>query len=167
MDRRIPDVRLCVIKTQDNLQAHFALEGQALVANIAYMKRTLFLALLVVGLAPGCGKKSDSSGSASGGANSPAANEAQTAKAPEAPPPPSMPAPIPAPMTPATGGTNAPAPLDAGQLTRELRRYIVANRRVPKTFEEFVSLSKVQVPPAPAGKKYTLAPGSKVVLVDR
>jgi hypothetical protein len=167
MDRRIPDARLCVIKTEDSLQVHFALEARGIVANIAYMKRILFLALLVVALAPGCGKKPDSSGSTPEGAKPTAANDAPAAKAPEAPPSSSMPAPIPAPMSTAAGSSNAPVPVDAGQLTRELRRYVVANRRIPKTFEEFVSLSKIQVPAPPAGKKYAIVPGSKVVLVDR
>jgi hypothetical protein len=34
--------------------------------------------------------------------------------------------------------------------------WIVQNRRRPKSFEEYVALSGVQVPPPPAGKKYVI-----------
>jgi hypothetical protein len=52
------------------------------------------------------------------------------------------------------------------QLSLELRKYVVSTRSVPKDFEEFVAKSHVQIPPAPAGKKY-LIQAHAVVLVTR
>ncbi len=52
------------------------------------------------------------------------------------------------------------------RLTEELRRYVVATRSVPKDFEEFATKSKVQYPPAPAGKKYAIKSQS-IVLVKK
>jgi len=49
-------------------------------------------------------------------------------------------------------------------LSLELRKYVVRTRSVPKTFEEFAAKSRVQMPPAPAGKKYAIQ-GQAVVLV--
>ena len=60
-----------------------------------------------------------------------------------------------------------PTELDLNSLTREVRRWIVRNKRVPQSFEEVFSGSQVQVPPPPAGKKYELNKQMKVVLVDR
>jgi len=53
-----------------------------------------------------------------------------------------------------------------GQLSLELRKYVVGTRSVPKNFEEFVAKSHVQVPPPPAGKKYAIK-DQAVVLVKR
>ena len=50
------------------------------------------------------------------------------------------------------------------ELSRELRKYVVSTRSVPKNFEEFVAKSRVQILPAPAGKKYRIQ-GHAVVLV--
>ncbi len=52
------------------------------------------------------------------------------------------------------------------QLSLELRKYVVSTRSVPKDFEEFAAKSRVQIPPAPAGKKYAIQ-GQAVVLVKR
>ena len=49
------------------------------------------------------------------------------------------------------------------QLSLELRKYVVRTRTVPKNFEEFAAKSHVQIPPAPAGKKYEIQ-GQVVVL---
>jgi hypothetical protein len=43
---------------------------------------------------------------------------------------------------------------DLKQLNHAYIGWIVANRRHPKDFAEYVALSGVQVPPPPAGKKY-------------
>jgi len=59
-----------------------------------------------------------------------------------------------------TGDLNA----TLGQLSLELRKYVVRTRKVPKTFEEFLAKSNVQAPPAPDGKKYAIQ-GQEIVLV--
>src|SRR2546423_13247556 len=64
---------------------------------------------------------------------------------PMAPPPVSV-------VIPDTGDVNA----TLGQLSLELRKYVVRTRTVPKTFQEFLAKSNVQPPPAPAGKKYAI-----------
>lgn len=52
------------------------------------------------------------------------------------------------------------------QLSFELRKYVVGTRSVPRNFEDFVAKSHLQVPPAPAGKKYAIQ-NQAVVLVKR
>jgi hypothetical protein len=47
-----------------------------------------------------------------------------------------------------------------GQLTLELKRYVVRTRSAPKNFEEFVAASRVQAPPPPPGKKYVIDHGT-------
>jgi hypothetical protein len=45
---------------------------------------------------------------------------------------------------------------DLKQLNHAYIGWIIQNRQRPKSFEEYVALSGVQVPPAPAGKKYVI-----------
>ena len=52
------------------------------------------------------------------------------------------------------------------RLSLELRKYVVGTRSVPKDFEDFIAKSRVQAPPAPAGKKYAIQ-NQAVVLVKR
>jgi len=52
------------------------------------------------------------------------------------------------------------------QLNRELIRWAMRNKRTPASFEEFVTSAQVQVPPAPAGQKYTLNK-NRIVLVNQ
>lgn len=52
-------------------------------------------------------------------------------------------------------------------LTRELRRWIVATKERPANFEAFAAKSKVTVPPPPEGKKYALSSEMRVILVNR
>ena len=52
-----------------------------------------------------------------------------------------------------------------GQLSLELRKYVVRTRSVPKNFEEFIAKSHVQAPAAPPGKKYAIQKQA-VVLVN-
>ena len=54
-----------------------------------------------------------------------------------------------------TGNTDAVL----GQLSLELRKYVLRTRTAPKTFDEFISSSGVQAPPAPPGKKYVIDHG--------
>jgi hypothetical protein len=51
-------------------------------------------------------------------------------------------------------------------LSLEFRKYVVRTRKVPKTFEEFLAQSKIQIPPAPAGEKYAIQ-DQAVVLVKQ
>lgn len=59
--------------------------------------------------------------------------------------------------------------LDAtlAQLTREVRKWIVRHQRPPKSFEEFAASAAVQIPPAPAGKKFALGKQMRVIVVNR
>jgi hypothetical protein len=50
-----------------------------------------------------------------------------------------------------------------GQLTRALRNYVISTQSAPKTFEEFISVSRVQAPPPPPGKKYVINHGMVIL----
>lgn len=63
--------------------------------------------------------------------------------------------------------TSTYADANLAELTREVRRWIVATRQKPTSFEDFVSKAKINVPPAPAGKKYALSSEMRVILVNR
>lgn len=52
------------------------------------------------------------------------------------------------------------------QLTRELH-HTMMGRKLNRDFAEFVSLSHLEVPPPPAGKKYAIDEKWKVVLVNQ
>jgi hypothetical protein len=106
------------------------------------MKRVLFYGLFACGLlgvTAGCGKKNEATLPAQGMATQGATAEAAS--------------------------TYADANLT--ELTRELRRWIVATKKRPTSFEDFVANAKITVPPAPAGKKYSLSKEMRVELVDR
>ena len=72
------------------------------------------------------------------------------------------PAPTPANAIPITG-TNTDSVL--AQLTHELHRAMI-RRKLSGSFEEFVAISHVEVPPPPAGKKYAISKQWRVVLVN-
>ena len=85
-------------------------------------------------------------------------------------------APIAQPVTTVSDSNSAPmlalppaADLDAvlTQLTREVRKWIVRHQRPPQNFEEFAASASVQIPPAPAGKKFALSKQMRVVVVNR
>lgn len=63
--------------------------------------------------------------------------------------------------------TSTYADANLAELTREVRRWIVATRQRPANFEDFASKAKINVPPAPAGKKYALSSEMRVILVNR
>jgi len=52
-------------------------------------------------------------------------------------------------------------------LDRELRKWILRNRRPPKNFEDFAATSGVEIPPPPGGKKYVVDKTMHVVLANR
>ncbi len=81
------------------------------------------------------------------------------------------PAPAPGSGTMVTQGTSAEATstyadANLAELTRELRRWIVATREKPASFDDFATKAKIKVPPAPAGKKYALSSEMRVILVN-
>jgi len=53
------------------------------------------------------------------------------------------------------------------ELNREVKKWVMRNRRKPANFEEVVSTSHLQVPPPPPGKKYVLNSELKVELADQ
>jgi len=100
----------------------------------------------------GCGKKKDATDAAP--PPSPAAEAA-------------MQTPNPAPETQAAATAPAEQNNEPLDLNRELRKWILRNRRPPKNFEDFSSTARVQIPPPPDGKKYTIDKSMHVVLVKR
>jgi hypothetical protein len=75
-----------------------------------------------------------------------------------------------------TPPAGAPAPVvaagpDGGADLRQLNHiyigWIVQNRRRAKSFDDFVSSSGTQVPPAPAGKKYIIDHNGFIALVNQ
>jgi hypothetical protein len=126
------------------------------------MKPKTVLWLTVGGFAllvAGCGKHSETQAQ-----NQAAATAADNSQAPA-----NSQGPAPA-TTPAVAGSNpatdANGAADLGGLSRQLRGWIVGHRRLPQSFEEFVSSANLKVPPPPPGKKYAINK-STVVLVDR
>lgn len=74
----------------------------------------------------------------------------------------------PVPATPATTVAAAPnAGPDLMPLNQALRGWLMRNRRVPASFEEFAATAGVTIPPPPVGKKYAITKRMEVVLVDR
>jgi hypothetical protein len=72
-----------------------------------------------------------------------------------------IPAPLPPPVNqvPGTPPVIAVSPnggADLRQLNHAYISWIVQNRRRPKDFEDYVTTSGIQVPPAPDGKKYII-----------
>ena len=57
--------------------------------------------------------------------------------------------------------------VDLPELQRSVLRWVLANRRRPANFEEFAASAGIQIPPAPAGKKYNLAKDLHVQLINR
>jgi hypothetical protein len=114
--------------------------------------------LLAVMLAGGCSKQQPAAGS-NAGSNAAASTAPQPPPSARSPGTPAAAAPV---VVPDSGDVNA----TLGQLSLELRKYVVRTRSVPKNFEEFVSKSGAQVPAPPAGKKYAIQ-GQEVVLVKR
>jgi hypothetical protein len=160
----------CKLRTR--VEPNFGLNPGGFRPMYICMKRSLLLlfAALVITCTSGCGHKQEASDQASNqNTDIPAqpGGETPTAGAPEAPGP--QPVPIPEPVAsetkPGEGGEAASA--DTTALTIQLRRWMMNTRSgVPKSFEDWVAKSKIQVPPPPAGKKYVIRSGW-VALVDK
>jgi len=113
---------------------------------------------IAAGLTAGC-KKQEAAPAAVAAPDAPAGSS-QAVPSPRGPGP-MAPAPASV-VVPDTGDMNA----TLGQLSLELRKYVVRTRSIPKTFEEFLAKSNVQPPPAPAGKKYAIQ-DQVIVLVKK
>jgi len=120
----------------------------------------VYLALVVgVLLFAGCGKKPPA-------AETPAAPPAAETN------PASMPAAANKPMfIPPAAPTTVAAGTDGGADLKQLNHayigWIVQSHHRPKSFEEFVTMSGIKVPPAPAGKKYVIDKYGYINLVNQ
>lgn len=56
---------------------------------------------------------------------------------------------------------------DLAELDRTLMRWLMGHRRAPKNFEEFAATAGANIPPPPAGKKYSIRKDMHIVLVDQ
>ncbi len=101
----------------------------------------------------GCSKKADTPQAQGSGT---AGNVPSQSAAPVAAPSPAIPEKI--------ADTNN---MDAilAELTRELHRTMIG-RRLSGSFEEFVAVRNLKVPPPPSGKKYAISKQWRVILVD-
>lgn len=95
---------------------------------------------------------------------------------PAAPPPPpdtntaAANAPQPAPASTPPPVVVAPNPdggVDLKALNHAYIGWVVQNRRAPKSFEDFVSMSGIKVPPPPPGKKYVIDNNGFINLVNQ
>ena|ERR1035441_1651939 len=125
---------------------------------IAVSRCMMCALLLMAALAAGCKKHGPGNGASNVTPSDSSASAAAAARSPGAP--------VPMPYASTTIGAPENGDMNAilQELSRELRKYVVSTRSVPKNFEEFVAKSRVQILPAPAGKKYRIQ-GHAVVLV--
>jgi hypothetical protein len=106
-------------------------------------------------LTAGCGKKT--------GGSSPASAIQSASPAPVV----QSPAPVASPVPLQTVQGDTGQLLD--QMTQVLRKFSFENRRLPKSLDEVVTAGYLkEIPPAPAGKKFSIEPRKvQVVLVDQ
>ena len=71
------------------------------------------------------------------------------------------------PAAPVTVAPGTDGGADLKQLNHAYIGWIVQNHRRPKTFEEFITLSGMKMPPAPAGKKYVIEQSGFINLVSQ
>jgi hypothetical protein len=119
----------------------------------------LLCAAVVLGVTASCSKHQSSTNTDA--ATNAAAAPGSAAGPPERGPGTRLQPPAPAVITD-SGDVNA----TLGQLSIELRKYVVSTRSVPKDYEEFAAKSHVNAPPPPPGKKYAIK-NQAVVLVKR
>jgi hypothetical protein len=91
-----------------------------------------------------------------------------TAAASDTQPQSTAPGPAPTPATPVViaPADNGDVQATLAQLTRELHRTMVG-RRLSGSFDEFVAIRNLSVPPPPAGKKYIITKQWRVDLADK
>ena len=56
---------------------------------------------------------------------------------------------------------------DLHALNRCLVRWLIANKRRPKNFDDFAATAGVPIPPPPEGKQYVIGKDMHIVLVNR
>ncbi len=74
-------------------------------------------------------------------------------------------APLPAKAPAAVAAPNG-AP-DLAEMDRAMLRWLMSNRRVPSSFEDFAATAGMPIPPAPTGKKYVIAKDMHIHLVSK
>jgi len=57
--------------------------------------------------------------------------------------------------------------VDLAQISRDYRRWVVRNRAVASSFEDYVAKSKATVPPPPPGKKFALGKDNRIILISQ
>jgi len=113
------------------------------------------LALVVCG----CGKK-ESVGRDKAVADPQADVSAQPGTVPVGAPPPPV-------LRQPASITQSDGQADLKELNRCLLRWVLSNRRRPKSFEDFAATAGVPIPLPPADKKYVLGSNMHIQLVDR
>ena len=63
--------------------------------------------------------------------------------------------------------TDPNAGIDLAQMTRDLRRWILAKQRPPKNFEDYAATATATIPTPPPGKKFAISKEMAVVLVKK
>jgi hypothetical protein len=102
-------------------------------------RNALFAGALIAGMA-GCGQKTETPTTAPSPATSPG-------------------------QTPAATDPNAG--IDLAEMTRDLRRWILAKQRPPKNFEDYAATATATIPTPPPGKKFAISKEMAVVLVKK
>lgn len=85
---------------------------------------------------------------------------------PVAAPAPVTPSPTASPRPTTTTAPNNSGPNSLQLLNRALMRWMIQNRRHPRSFEEFAGSTEYKIPAPPAGKKYALNSRGFIILVD-
>ena len=107
----------------------------------------------------GCGKKQ------SVAAEQSSVNTQATASTPSAP---GVPGPGPLVLSqPAEAMVQADGQPDLHALNRCMVRWLIANKRRPKDFDDFAATAGMPIPPPPAGKKYAIGNNMHIVLVNQ
>ncbi|MGH7943328.1 MAG: hypothetical protein ACREFR_19895 [Limisphaerales bacterium] len=112
--------------------------------------------IFAAAFATGCGKQKVSA--------PPVPPPESTATTPAAPSP-TVSAPAPHPQSATTAAPNS-SQQSLQVLNQALMRWMIKNRRHPRSFEEFASTANIQIPAPPPGKKYALNGRGFIVLVD-
>ena len=126
------------------------------------------LLLAVVTLSAGCGHKSEQTASPAPQASADAASQPAATPANQAanqPAQANQTTPQAANQTAATAAP--PAEPDLGALNRALRSWVMANRRPPKSFDDFAASAGVPIPAPPPGKHYVLTGNMHIQLVNQ